>query len=98
MGAVHGVASVFVASFGRMARGSKADDSHLVLAESTWVLASVYDRLPGDIATAIEMFLNDRDLTIGCRAPMDGSVCHPPRGSRRCFALAQRSDWMASAR
>jgi len=47
-----------------MARGSNADDSHLVLAESAWVLASVYERSPGDIATAIGMFLNHRELTI----------------------------------
>lgn len=37
---------------------------HLVLAEATWVLASVYDRGPGDIATAVEMLLNHRDLTL----------------------------------
>jgi predicted nucleic-acid-binding protein len=35
-----------------------------VLAEATWVLASVYERSPTDIATAIEMFLNHRDLTV----------------------------------
>jgi predicted nucleic-acid-binding protein len=38
--------------------------SHLVLAEATWVLASVYDCSPTDIATAVEMFLNHRDITI----------------------------------
>jgi predicted nucleic-acid-binding protein len=38
--------------------------SHLVLAEATWVLASVYDRSPTDIATAVDMFLNHRDLTV----------------------------------
>ena len=37
---------------------------HLVLAEATWVLASVYERSPTDIATAVEMFLNHRDLTV----------------------------------
>ena len=37
---------------------------HLVLAEATWVLASVYDRGPGDIATAVEMLLNHQDLTL----------------------------------
>jgi len=38
--------------------------SHLVLAETTWVLASVYDRSPTDIATAVDMFLNHRDLML----------------------------------
>lgn len=37
---------------------------HLVLAEATWVLASVYGRGPGDIATAVEMLLNHQDLTL----------------------------------
>ena len=37
---------------------------HLVLAEATWVLASVYERDPGDIATAVEMLLNHQDLTL----------------------------------
>ena len=37
---------------------------HLVLAEATWVLASVYDRGPGDIATAVEMLLNHQHLTL----------------------------------
>jgi predicted nucleic-acid-binding protein len=37
---------------------------HLVLAEATWVLASVYQRGPGDIATAVEMLLNHQDLTL----------------------------------
>jgi Predicted nucleic-acid-binding protein, contains PIN domain len=37
---------------------------HLVLAEATWVLASVYDRGPADIATAVEMLLNHQHLTL----------------------------------
>ncbi|MGI8783767.1 MAG: PIN domain-containing protein [Acidobacteriota bacterium] len=38
--------------------------SLLVLAEATWVLAAVYDRGPADIATAVEMLLNHKDLTL----------------------------------
>jgi predicted nucleic-acid-binding protein len=38
--------------------------SHLVLVEATWVLASVYDLKPERIATAVEMLLSHRDLTI----------------------------------
>jgi predicted nucleic-acid-binding protein len=37
---------------------------HLVLAEAMWVLAAVYDLGPERIATAVEMFLNHRDLTV----------------------------------
>ena len=38
--------------------------SHLVLAEATWVLTSVYERGPGDIATAVDMLLNHQHLTL----------------------------------
>ena|SRR5947209_756750 len=38
--------------------------SVLAIAETAWVLAAVYDRKPADIATAIEMLLNHRDLTL----------------------------------
>ena len=37
---------------------------HLVLAEATWVLTSVYDRGPREIATAVEMLLNHQHLTL----------------------------------
>jgi predicted nucleic-acid-binding protein len=37
---------------------------HLAVAEATWVLASVYDRAPRAIATAIEMLLNHQHLTV----------------------------------
>ena len=36
----------------------------LVLVEAMWVLMSVYDLSPEKIATAVEMFLQHRDLTI----------------------------------
>jgi predicted nucleic-acid-binding protein len=38
--------------------------SHLVLAEAVWVLDAVYDRTPEQIATAIDMLLNHKELTI----------------------------------
>ena len=38
--------------------------SLLVLAETTWVLDSVYDRSAADIATTIEMLLNHVSLTV----------------------------------
>lgn len=36
----------------------------LILVEAMWVLASVYDLSPEKIATAVEMFLQHKDLTI----------------------------------
>lgn len=38
--------------------------SHLVLVETMWVLASVYDLGPGAIATAVAMLLNHKDLVL----------------------------------
>lgn len=38
--------------------------SHLVLAETTWVLASAYDLDDGQIATALDMLLNHADLSL----------------------------------
>lgn len=37
---------------------------HLAVAEATWVLASVYDRGPEAIATAVEMLLSHDQLTV----------------------------------
>jgi len=37
---------------------------HLVLAEATWVLGSVYEKTPGEIAAAVEMLLNHENLTV----------------------------------
>ena len=38
--------------------------SHLVLAETSWVLGAVYELGPAEIATAVEMLLNHKDLTL----------------------------------
>jgi predicted nucleic-acid-binding protein len=38
--------------------------SLLALAEATWVLESVYDRLPADIATSIQMLLDHQELVL----------------------------------
>jgi len=38
--------------------------SHLALAEAAWVLAAVYGRQTREIAKAIEMLLNHRQLTL----------------------------------
>jgi predicted nucleic-acid-binding protein len=37
---------------------------HLVLVEASWVLDSVYELKPDAMATALEMLLNHRDLTV----------------------------------
>lgn len=37
---------------------------HLAVAEATWVLASVYNRGPEAIATAVEMLLSHEHLTV----------------------------------
>ena len=38
--------------------------SHLVLAETMWVLDAVYERTPEQIATAVDMLLNHQQLTV----------------------------------
>lgn len=38
--------------------------SHLALAETTWVLASVHERSAAEVATAVELLLNHRELTL----------------------------------
>lgn len=38
--------------------------STLVLMEATWILTAVYDLTHGEIATAIDMLLHHRDLTL----------------------------------
>jgi predicted nucleic-acid-binding protein len=38
--------------------------SHLVLAETTWVLVAAYERRPRQVATAVAMLLNHKDLSV----------------------------------
>jgi predicted nucleic-acid-binding protein len=44
--------------------GKGAWISHLVLAETLWVLDSVYELSRSQIATAVDMLLNHQDLTL----------------------------------
>jgi predicted nucleic-acid-binding protein len=64
---------------------------HLVLAEASWVLASVYGRSPGDIATAIEMLLNHQDLTLQDADAVAAAIAHfrrrPALGFSDCLVL-----------
>jgi predicted nucleic-acid-binding protein len=66
--------------------------SHLVLAEATWVLVSVYERGPADIATAVEMLLNHQHLTLQDADAVAAAVEHfrgrPALGFSDCLVLA----------
>ncbi len=65
--------------------------SHLVLAETSWVLSSVYECSATDIAKAIDMFLNHRDLTVQhadvVAAALTGFRSRPSLGFSDCLVL-----------
>ena len=65
--------------------------SHLVLAEATWVLDAVYDRTPEQIAIAIDMLLNHKDLTIQDAEVVTKALEHfrrrPALGFSDCLVL-----------
>ncbi len=65
--------------------------SHLVLVEAMWVLASVYDLGPAAIATAVEMFLNHRDLSLQDADVVAAALAHfrkrPKLGFSDCLVL-----------
>ena len=65
--------------------------SHLVLAESMWVLASVYELEPPAIATAIEMLLNHQDLILQDSDVVTAALAHfrkrPRLGFSDCLVL-----------
>ena len=50
--------------------------SHLVLAETFWVLDSVYDLSRAQIATAVEMLLNHRELSLQDADVVTGALAH----------------------
>ena len=64
---------------------------HLVFAEAMWVLASVYDLGPAAIATAVQMFLNHRDLTLQDADVVAAALEHfrkrPKLGFSDCLVL-----------
>jgi predicted nucleic-acid-binding protein len=66
--------------------------SHLVLAEATWVLTSVYERGPIDIATAVDMLLNHQHLTLqdpdAVAAAVEDFRLRPALGFSDCLVLA----------
>jgi predicted nucleic-acid-binding protein len=65
--------------------------SHVVLAEATWVLASVYDLNAMEIARAIEMLLNHKDLALQeaevVSAALDRFRKKPSLGFSDCLLL-----------
>lgn len=71
--------------------------SHLVLAEATWVLTSVYDRAPAEVATAVEMLLNHQHLSLQDPDAVAEAVGHfrarPALGFSDClvFAIARKA-------
>ena len=71
--------------------GNGAWLSHLVLAEMTWVLDSVYDLVPAKIATAVDMLLNHKDLSVQdadvVAAALERFRAQPALGFSDCLAL-----------
>lgn len=65
--------------------------SHLVLAETIWVLDAVYDRSPAQIAGAIERLLNHKDLTLQdadvVALALERFRSHPSLGFSDCLVL-----------
>lgn len=65
--------------------------SHLVLTEATWVLESVYERTPAEIATAISMLLEHRHVVLQEPDVVAGALEHfearPSLGFSDCLIL-----------
>lgn len=65
--------------------------SHLVLAEAMWVLDAVYERTPEQIATAIDMLLNHKNLSIEDVDVVGAAVGHfrkrPALGFSDCLVV-----------
>src|SRR3989442_2670033 len=65
--------------------------SHLALAEATWVLSAVYERNAKQIATAVEMLLNHKNLTVQDSAVVWQALEHfrkrPSLGFSDCLLL-----------
>lgn len=60
--------------------------SHLVLAETLWVLDSVYDRPRAEIASAVEMLLNHESLTVQDHEVIQAAVDKFRRHKRVSFS------------
>ena len=60
--------------------------SHLVLAETIWVLGSVYDLSRAQITTAIDMLLNHRELSLQDADVVTAALGHYRRRSAVDFS------------
>jgi len=60
--------------------------SCLVLAEAVWVLSTVYGLGPGAIATAVQVLLNHKDLTIQDADTVAAALAHYRRRPRLGFS------------
>lgn len=60
--------------------------SHLVLAEASWVLQSVYQLDPKRLALAVELLLNHRDLTVQDTEVVSAALVAFRRKSRPGFS------------
>ena len=58
----------------------------LVLVEAAWVLSAVYDLAPAEIATAVQMLLNHKDLTIQDADAVAAALAHYRRRPRLGFS------------
>ena len=65
--------------------------SHVVLAEAVWVLSAVYELRRAEIATAVEMLLNHKDLTLQDPDTVAAALHHfrrrPKLGFSDCLVL-----------
>ena len=65
--------------------------SHLVLAETVWVLDAVYDRTAEQVGTAVDMLLNHKELTLQDAEVVTSALEHfrgrPTLGFSDCLVL-----------
>jgi len=65
--------------------------SHLVLAETLWVLDAVYERTPDQLATAVELLLNHTTLTLQdadvVTLALENFRARPSLGFSECLVL-----------
>ena len=65
--------------------------SHLVLAETLWVLDAVYNRSPAQIANAVDRMLNHKELTLQDAEVVALALAHfrsrPSLGFSDCLVL-----------